>query len=118
MTKTRIIEIFHVLLFIEKIYKSDVVYDMVDIDVCHLLLGRTWQFDVNRVHKGRYNVYGFWWNSKNICLVPLMNKKKNSKAKGMNFMIIFKCPKVDNCEGYKKFKNEEEFELKIVPNKV
>lgn len=42
---------------IKKAYKSNVVYDVIDIDACHLLLGRLLQFDVDAVHMGRDNVY-------------------------------------------------------------
>lgn len=69
-----------------KIYKSDVVCNVVDMDAWHLLLGRPYQFDVNAIHKERENVYELWWKSKNVCLVTLTKKKKNSKVEGKNFL--------------------------------
>lgn len=59
-TETRVIEIYRVPFSIEKIYKSDVVCDVVDMNACHLLLGRSWLFDVDTTHKIRDNVYEFW----------------------------------------------------------
>ena len=38
--KTRIIEVCHGPFLIGKIYNSDVVYNAIDIDAYHLLLGR------------------------------------------------------------------------------
>ncbi|GJS60109.1 transposon ty3-I gag-pol polyprotein [Tanacetum coccineum] len=32
-------------------YKDEVVCDIVDMDACHILLGRPWEFDVNATHK-------------------------------------------------------------------
>lgn len=73
------------------VIRLNVVCDVVDIDVCHLLLGRPRQFDVDTVHKGRDNVYKFWWNSKKIHLLSLTDKKKNRKAETKNFFCY--------CEG-------------------
>ena len=87
---------------IGKIYKSDMVCDVVDMDEHHLLLGRSWQFDVDAVHRGMDNVYEFWWNSKKVRLVPLTNKKKNPKAEGKNFLAIVKGHLEKDCDGCKK----------------
>lgn len=38
-------------------YKDRVLYDVVEMDACHLLLGRPWQYDVDARHEGRKNVY-------------------------------------------------------------
>jgi hypothetical protein len=40
--------------------------DVVEMDACHVLLGRPWQYDVNATYKGRDNVYLFWWPGKKI----------------------------------------------------
>lgn len=92
------------------------ICDVVDIDVCHLLLERPWQFGVDAAHKGKDNVYDFWWNSQKVCLMPLTNKKKNAKAEGKNILIIVKSYLDDNCDSYKKLENKKELELKVVPN--
>src|SRR5664279_4405784 len=39
--------------------------------VCHLLLGRPWQFDKGAMHDGRTNYYSFKWNNKNFVLRPM-----------------------------------------------
>lgn len=100
--KTCVIEMCHVPFSIEKIYKSNVVSNIVDMDACHLLLGRSWQFNMNVVHRGRDNVYKLWWNSKKVRLVSLTNKKKNPKAEGHNFPAIVKGHLEEDCDGWKE----------------
>ena len=111
-------EIYRVPFSIEKIYKSDVVCDVVDMNACHLLLGRSWLFDVDTVHKRRDNVYEFWWNSKKIHLVPLTNKKKNPKPNGMNFLVIVNGHLKENCYGCKKLQKKDVFWMTFIPEKV
>jgi hypothetical protein len=38
-------------------YKDKVLCDVIPMDVCHILLGRPWQYDRNVVHDGRMNTY-------------------------------------------------------------
>jgi hypothetical protein len=38
-------------------YKDKVLCDVIPMDVCHVLLGRPWQYDRNVVHDGRMNTY-------------------------------------------------------------
>lgn len=38
-------------------YKDQVWCDVVGMDVCHLLLGRSWQFDRKVMHNGGANTY-------------------------------------------------------------
>ena len=38
-------------------YSDEVYYDIVNIDACHILFGRPWQFDVDAKHLGRKNTY-------------------------------------------------------------
>ena len=37
-------------LSIKKYYKDEIVYDMVDMDACHILLGRLWHYDVDATY--------------------------------------------------------------------
>jgi hypothetical protein len=36
-------------------YRDEILCDFIPMDVCHMLLGRTWQYDINVVHDGRKN---------------------------------------------------------------
>jgi hypothetical protein len=38
-------------------YRNEILCDVIPMDVCHVLLGRPWQFDRNVVHDGRMNTY-------------------------------------------------------------
>ncbi|PKU63849.1 hypothetical protein MA16_Dca010767 [Dendrobium catenatum] len=40
------------------------------MDICHLILGRPWQFDVGDVHDGRAKTYSFEWKQRKIRLLP------------------------------------------------
>ena len=44
---------------------------MVPMTVCHMLLGRPWQFDKAAQHDGRTNVYTFKWLNKTCVLQPM-----------------------------------------------
>lgn len=51
-------------------YKDQVVCDVLEMDACHVLLGRPWQFDLQAIHKGCENTYEFNRMGKNIVLLP------------------------------------------------
>ena len=38
-------------------YQDEVLCDVIPMDICHMLLGRSWQFDRHVVHDGRVNTY-------------------------------------------------------------
>lgn len=38
-------------------YTNKVYCDLVDMDACHLLFGRSWQFDKDAHYFGRKNIY-------------------------------------------------------------
>ena len=67
---------------IGKKYKDEIWCDVVDMDVCHLLLGRPWQFDRAVQHDGRANSYNFMFEGTKITLVPKKQQQKESKARG------------------------------------
>jgi len=46
-------------LSIGEFYQDFVAYDVVNIDKCHILLGRLWQHDVDATYKGKENIYMF-----------------------------------------------------------
>jgi len=45
---------------IGKIYKDFVTCNVVDIDACHILLGRQWNHDVNAIHRNKENIHVFF----------------------------------------------------------
>lgn len=59
--KTRVNSMCHVPFSIGKNYQHEAICDVVEMDFCHILLGRWWQFNVDATHKGRNNIYSLWW---------------------------------------------------------
>ncbi|KAI0499806.1 hypothetical protein KFK09_018014 [Dendrobium nobile] len=55
---------------IGKHYTCEVLCDTVEMDVCHLILGRPWQFDVGAVYDGRANTYALEWKGKRLRFLP------------------------------------------------
>ncbi|KAK9124575.1 hypothetical protein Sjap_014177 [Stephania japonica] len=71
-------------------YKDEVYCDVVDMDACHLLFGRPWQFDVNAQHDGRDNVYKLEKKGVTFNLLPLKasNRSKTAKVEERSFLIM------------------------------
>lgn len=96
----KVTEICCIHLSIGKSYRDAVTCDVGDMDACHVLLGRPWQYDVDVIHKGRDNTYEFSWNKKKIKLVPMQEGlPKASKVKGKSFVAV---PAFDSVEDMKK----------------
>nr|GME07556.1 Zinc finger, CCHC-type [Ipomoea batatas] len=55
---------------IGKSYEDHVICEVIDMDACHILLGRPWQYDVDATHRGKINTYEFFWNQKKIVIPP------------------------------------------------
>ena len=51
-------------------YVDKVECDVLPLHVCHLLLGRPWQHDVNALHHGRTNMYTFMHKGEFYALLP------------------------------------------------
>jgi hypothetical protein len=52
-------------------YHDYVDCDIVPMQACSLLLGRSWEFDIDAIHHGRSNKYTLVHNRKKITLLPL-----------------------------------------------
>ncbi|XP_020689175.1 uncharacterized protein LOC110104415 [Dendrobium catenatum] len=55
---------------IGKYYASEVLCDVLDMDICHLILGRPWQFDTGVTYDGCANAYSFEWKGRKLRLIP------------------------------------------------
>jgi hypothetical protein len=67
-------------------------FDVVLMDACSLLFGRSWEFDTDAIHYGRSNKYTLMHKSKKIVLLPMTptkivqfenERKNNAKQKGV-----------------------------------
>ena len=55
-------------------YKNKIVCDVMPMDVCHILLGRPWQYDRAAMHDGKRNTYKFGKYGVNHTLFPLQEE--------------------------------------------
>lgn len=78
VTETKITDVYKLVLSIGKYYQDELLCDVIEMEVCHVLLGRLWQFDKNTIHKGQENSYSFSWNEKKIMLLTLQDKPKQA----------------------------------------
>jgi hypothetical protein len=56
-------------------YNDKVLCDVIPMDVCHLLLGRPWQYDRNVVHDGRMNTYTLEKDGRTHRLLQIKDKE-------------------------------------------
>jgi hypothetical protein len=52
-------------------YVDTVECDVAPMTVCHMLLGRPWQYDRSSLHCGRTNQYTIKWKGKELILKPM-----------------------------------------------
>jgi hypothetical protein len=67
-------------------YKDEILCDVIPMDVCHLLLGRPWQYDRNVIHDGRKNTYTLEKNGRTHMLLPI--KDKEVKTETSNTVLL------------------------------
>jgi hypothetical protein len=68
--KAKVKKLVRINLAIES-YKDVVECDVVPMQACSILLGRSWQFDKDSMHQGRSNQYSFQYHDKRIVLHPM-----------------------------------------------
>jgi hypothetical protein len=56
-------------------YRDEILCDVIPMDVCHVLLGRPWQYDRHVVHDGRMNTYTLEKDGKTHTLLPMKDKE-------------------------------------------
>eukprot|EP00253_Pinus_taeda_P007574 PITA_07574 len=56
-------------------YEDKVICDIMPVDVCHILLGRPWQYDQKVVHDGKTNCYKFVKDGIKHTLVPIKEEE-------------------------------------------
>jgi hypothetical protein len=67
-------------------YNDKILCDVIPMDVCHLLLGRPWQYDRNVIHDGKMNTYTLEKNGRTHMLLPI--KDKEVKPEGRNTVLL------------------------------
>jgi hypothetical protein len=62
-------------------YRDEILCDVIPMDVCHLLLGRPWQYDRNVVHDGGKNTCTLEKNGRTHMLLPIKDKKVKEETR-------------------------------------
>jgi hypothetical protein len=61
-------------------YRNEILCDVIPMDICHILLGRSWQFDIKFIHDGRKNTYTLENNGWTHMLLPIEETEKKREA--------------------------------------
>jgi hypothetical protein len=88
-------------------YKDEILCDIIPMDVCHLLLVRPWQYDINFVHDGRKNMYTLEKNGRTHMLLPI--KDKEAKPEVRNTILL-----MSGKELLDEVKKDEEMQFAVV----
>ena len=57
-------------------YQDEVKCNIIEMDACHVLLGRPWWFDREAMNEGKRNVYSFEMNGKKHSIHPIKCKQE------------------------------------------
>jgi hypothetical protein len=85
-------------------YKDEILCDVIPMDVCHILLGRPWQFDRNVIHDGRKNTYTLEKNGR----THMLNRGEESERRSQHQHTSHEW------EGTPEFKEEQEMQFVVV----
>ncbi|KAL5569941.1 hypothetical protein UlMin_026516 [Ulmus minor] len=77
---------------IGKLYQDQILCDVLEMDACHMLLGRPWQYDKGAIYDGRKNTYEFTWADRKITLLPTI--RSTSFETPQQPTMIIKQPRV------------------------
>jgi hypothetical protein len=88
-------------------YKDEILCDVIPMDVCHILLGRPWQFDRNVIHDGRKNTYNLEKNGRTHMLLPIEENKEKEEASTRILIMSGK-------ELLKEIKKDQEMQFVVV----
>ena len=68
-------------------YKDQVICDVIPMDVCHVLLGRPWQYDRNVMYNGRENTFILEKEGRRHTLVPLKDEKVEGQTSPKKLLV-------------------------------
>jgi hypothetical protein len=88
-------------------YRDEIMCVVIPMDVCHIFLGRPWQFDKNVIHDGRKNTYTLEKNGRTHMLLPI--DEKNVKQESNTSILL-----MSGKEILKEVKEEQEMQFVLV----
>jgi hypothetical protein len=68
-------------------YKDQVLCDNIPMDVCHVLLGRPWQYDRNVIYNGRENTFALEKEGRKHTLIPLKDEQAEEQTSS-NILLV------------------------------
>jgi hypothetical protein len=71
-------------------YNDKILYDVIPMDVFHLLLGRPWQYDRNVIHDGKMNTYTLEKNVRTHMLLPIKDKEVKPEVSNTVLLMSWK----------------------------
>nr|GEZ19088.1 transposon Ty3-I Gag-Pol polyprotein [Tanacetum cinerariifolium] len=89
----KVTKICKVLLAIGKHYNELVTCDVVNMEACHVLLGRPWKHDMDATRQGKSNMYLFKWSGKTIAMLPLGVISPKKKLENKTLVTLVASPK-------------------------
>eukprot|EP00253_Pinus_taeda_P017528 PITA_17528 len=69
-------------------YKDKIICDIMPMDVCHVLLGRPWQYDRKVTHDGVLNCYKFRKDGVRHTLVPIREEKEAAEVNETKALLM------------------------------
>ncbi|KAL9679311.1 hypothetical protein QQ045_017169 [Rhodiola kirilowii] len=86
-SQVRVTLICKVPISIGKHYREEVPCDVLEMYVCHVLLGRPWQYDLDVTYRGRDNVMMFTWEKHKIAMTLILSFDRQP-SKESNFLVM------------------------------
>ncbi|GKC48484.1 hypothetical protein Tco_1071229, partial [Tanacetum coccineum] len=80
--EVKVSEVCKIPIAIGSSYRDVVSCDVVDLGASLVLIGRSWQHDVDAIHRGKKNFYVLSWYGKNIVILP------NGRPLDLNTLFI------------------------------
>jgi hypothetical protein len=68
-------------------YKDQVICDVIPMDVCHVLLGRPWQYDRSVMYNGRENTFALEKEGRRHILIPLKDEKVEEQSSSKVLLV-------------------------------
>jgi hypothetical protein len=90
-------------------YRDEILCDVIPMDVCHILSGRSWHFDRKVIHDGRKNTYILEKNGRTHMLLPIEGEKENRESSSSILLMSGK-------ELLHEVKKKHEMQFSIVSN--
>jgi hypothetical protein len=88
-------------------YKDEILCDVIPMNVCHVFLLRSWQYDRNVIHDGIINTYTLEKNGRTHMLLPIEEKKVKEATKMIILLMSGK-------ELLSEVKKEQEMQFVVV----